>query len=282
MNREPRSLSTGQMLAYVDACLSPADRAALEVRMAKAPEMKRQIDLWLAQNEAIRAAFPAAPTRSGVAAAGRASADAPSARRRPNFRRLDLDRTPLPDAAPVQATKAARETGARLWRACRIFAATLAIWTGAAFLLSDARLSDFVRAATADYRVFADNGTHPVEMASVDLRALNRWFAAQSILAAPLPDLAQAGLSLLGGRIVPGANSPAEFLLYETAQREHIALQIEPLDSAPESAIKTRGFGDVSSASWTQAGRSFVLVGTASGAKLTPLAELIRDGEPRN
>jgi anti-sigma factor RsiW len=43
MNREPRSVSTGQMLAYVDACLSPADRAALEERMARSPEVKNQI-----------------------------------------------------------------------------------------------------------------------------------------------------------------------------------------------------------------------------------------------
>jgi anti-sigma factor RsiW len=282
MNREPRSVSTGQMLAYVDACLSPADRAALEERMARSPEVKNQIAVWLAQNEAIRAAFPIRAVHPAPAGGARTGEDTVSSRRRVNLRRLDVARAPRSDGTAAGRTEPLRIASAAASRACRVLAATLAIWAGGAFAVSDARPADLVKTAVAAYRTYAGNIAHPVEMATADRRTLDKWFAAQSLVLAPLLDLDAVGLALLGGRIVPGARSPAGFLLYETAQRERLALQIEPLDSPPESAIKAGAIGDMANASWTAAGHSFVLVGAASGARLAPLAQFIREGESRN
>ena len=59
------------MLAYVDDCLPPGARAAFKDRMIENPDINNQIDLWLLQNEAIRAAFPApSDSRASAAADG--------------------------------------------------------------------------------------------------------------------------------------------------------------------------------------------------------------------
>ena len=47
--------------AYVDECLSREDRIAFEARLRDDPELRRQVDLWQAQNDAIRAALEMEP-----------------------------------------------------------------------------------------------------------------------------------------------------------------------------------------------------------------------------
>jgi anti-sigma factor RsiW len=69
-------------------------------------------------------------------------------------------------------------------------------------------------------------------------------------------------------------------MLYENARRERVGVAIEPLDSPPASAIVFSESGGVSSASWTEAGHGFVVLGAASGAAITRLARLVRDCEP--
>ena len=61
MNRPLRGAPTAEMLAYADDCLPQKDRQALECRMIECPEVRRQIEQWLLQNEAIRAAFADQP-----------------------------------------------------------------------------------------------------------------------------------------------------------------------------------------------------------------------------
>ena len=57
--------------AYVDECLSRDDRIAFEARLRDDPELRRQVDLWQAQNDAIRAAFRAPPRARGPLSLGR-------------------------------------------------------------------------------------------------------------------------------------------------------------------------------------------------------------------
>jgi anti-sigma factor RsiW len=207
MNHELRRVSPGEMLAYVDDCMPPADRAALEVRMARDHAVRNQIDIWLSQNEAIRGAFPGAAARPK--AEGRsASKDYIPERRRQSVATRDLDRSPQVSAAPVGETKPTRQASGVLRRVLRVLAGGLAIWIGGAFICSGDRSSDFAKAAGAAYRTFADSATHGVELATADRRALNKWLVQQTEFSAGVPDLAAAGLSLLGGRIVPGSNSP--------------------------------------------------------------------------
>ena len=141
---------------------------------------------------------------------------------------------------------------------------------------------EFAKAATAAYRTFADNGTRPVEIATSDRDVLNRWFAPQVLRAQKIPDLAAAGLTLVGGRIVPGAFSSAQYVLYENPQHERIALAIETIDAPPETKVEIGQIGAVLCASWTGTGHSLALVGRVSRARLAELARIVREDEAGN
>jgi len=160
VNRPPRALA-GQMLAYVDGCLAPEERKALEMRMTGEPAIRRQIERWRLQNEAIRAAFcessPAArnfaaePAPAGV---GPLREDKAPERRQPRIDPAGLplrkiERTPLA-AALVPALK--QNNGAR--RARRIsftLAGVLAAWAAGAIDFSGGRSAKLVMAAMAAY-----------------------------------------------------------------------------------------------------------------------------------
>jgi anti-sigma factor RsiW len=286
------------MLAYVDDCLSRQDRAALEDKMIESPEIRSQIDIWLLQNEAIRAAFPDrsswfAPTAESKFASKSFAPDLGPQGLGITREGKGLDlrptalttgaRLPRPDPAPPRPARRAKPEWNAPMAARRLFGTflgALAFWAVGGGAFSGDHPGEFTRAATAAYRTYADNATRPVEIATSDRAVLNKWFAPQIARAQPVLDLAASGLVLLGGRIVPGAFSPGEFQLYENPRHERIALQVEAIDSPPETDVEIRGSGDVLYASWTGAGHSFALVGRASPARLTELARRIRESQP--
>jgi anti-sigma factor RsiW len=302
VNRPLRGAFAAEMLAYVDNCLPQRDRRALENRMIEYPELKRQIEQWLLQNEAIRAAFADQPPRLALSAGGRlpvagfAEGRAPrgvktkreseESQRRPRAIEPTGDRLRgVAAGAPATARRASKAK----WRgpgvARRVFctiAGALALWAASATSFSRDQSIAFVNAGVAAYRTFAGAAMRPVEIATADRGALDRWFATQVGRAAPVPDLAAAGLVLLGGRIVPGAFSPAQFLLYQNARRERVGVEIEALDSPPATDVALGESGGVPSASWTGAGHGFAILGGVSSAQIARLARLVRDSEPWN
>lgn len=298
MNRRPRSALTAEMLAYVDDCLPPEERLTFESRMAGDPQIKNQVAQWLFQNQAIRAAFrepldkPAPVAARALAAKGPAADWAPQTIRilresKALERRQAAANRTAPAPRKADPAPAVRMLGAKQrWPsvALRVFhtlAAALALWTAEAFVFSDGRSSAFVAAGAAAYRTFAPGATRPVAIATADRAILNKGIAAQIGRALPAPDLSSAGLILLGGRIVPGAASPASFALYEDSQRERIGLYVEALDSPPAAQVEVKVCGDMLCASWTADGHGFALIGRLSRAKMIEMARLISDGAER-
>jgi anti-sigma factor RsiW len=293
VTRGPRRVSTGDKHGYVDDCLTRADRAVVEDRMLEDPQLRKQIEGWLAQNEAIRTAFADhsawADATGGWGGASRSRFAEPP--------RLDAQVVPIgedgggqwraggeaarrdeiPLAPAARPPSAAHRLRARLLAAVGGLAAALAVWAGAASLFADRGAEAFAGAATASYRTFAEGRARPVELATGDRAALGRWFAPQLGGAAPVPDLSGAGLTLLGGRIVPGAFAPAAFALYEDAQRNRVALQTEAADARSATAIAIGQAGGLADAAWTHGGRSFALVARAPPARLDELARRIRE-----
>ena len=59
--------------AYVDHSLSPAERAKFEAALSRDGKLRARVEAWEAQNEAIRAAFGAAPKARQAPPIGRPS-----------------------------------------------------------------------------------------------------------------------------------------------------------------------------------------------------------------
>jgi anti-sigma factor RsiW len=299
VKRQPWRVLTGEMLAYVDNCLPRAERAILEDSIAAIPEVNDQIALWLSQNEAIRAAFPeravARAPNGPRGSASRSFAPDPGTRsakparegwepdRRPGPVSPANLRLPRPGAAlraRAQRAKVKRNAFAIARRILLVSLGALAFWM-AGGLPRGGDAGQFASAATAAYRTFAGNGTRPVEIMTSNFDALNQWFASQIVATRPLADPAIPGLDLIGGRVVPGAVSSAEYWLYENARHERIALEIEAIDAPPGSNVAVDAVGDIARALWTGAGRRYALVGRAPPAQLAELARLLRQNQAR-
>ena len=206
--------STGEIHAYVDRCLSREERAKFEARLSEDEELRRRVELWQAQSEAIRAAFGAPPSPTKAPSLGRVSnrnAPTPKAPVEPGARRrsrwadapnsalaalvtLTLGLLVFPAGGPPDPRDALADAGIAAFRA---FAA-----------LAPARLDIAVES--------------PAELAT-GLGPEFRDFDLAHRLAAP-------GLTLHGARSVPGIFGRATLALIDVSG-ERVGLLIEPLDA---------------------------------------------------
>ena len=259
--------------AYVDECLSREDRIAFEARLRDDPELRRQVDLWQAQNDAIRAAFRAPPRARGPLSVGRPFNENVS-RAGDQFAARggcrDIERCARPFTANLAGERAANSRLDQPWRAgsgrgrygrlwscrCRRFcwrsAPRAARRTSAA--RSSARgLPRFVHSAP----IPASRSTFPRPMA----RALARQLSPRFVARAAAANFDVAGWTLIGARFVPGTASAAAFVLWENRDRARMGLLIEPLDAPASSTPRNRDFGGVAISAWTEGGKGFAAVG---------------------
>ena len=293
MNGPARDALTGEMLAYVDNCLPREDRLSFECRMIEDPAIRRQVSQWRFQNDAIRAAFPdptARPPSGGrktfaglgpavdrTAQGVRALRENRTPTRRPLVERpneIPRPRELLPTELDLSERAAARPPGAAR-RALFAIIGALALWMIGGLIFSNDQPLTFVRAGAAAYRTYAANELRPVEMATSDRAVLNAWLAPQLPGAAAIPDLSEAGLTLLGGRVVPGAAAPASFALYDNAQGERIGFYAEVLDAPATGKVRIKTCDGLLCASWLSGRHGFLLVGAVTQSRMSELARLI-------
>ncbi len=122
-----------------------------------------------------------------------------------------------------------------LWRIAAI-AALLAIgfaagWGGAQFTRS-AVGPTLASAAMASFATYAVEARHPVEVDAADETHLVQWLSKR--LGTPFrpPDLSTGGFRLIGGRLLPGTNSPAALLMYEDDLGRRLALYLTRSEGA--------------------------------------------------
>ena len=283
-----RDGAIAQALAYVDDCLPPNDRRDFEKKMACDPSVGDRVRMWLAQNQAIRAAFGEAEPR-----VGRAPASARDFSRRPPdpgaAARFIQERRRAPRAgAPAVAGRQGQEAfqpsvdfgNGRIGRLRRAGLATL----GALLILpasvgpgSHERAAHFADAAIAAYRTYVADRRQAVELASSDPKTLERWFALQFFRPIDVPDLAAAGYALVGGRVTLGAEGPAAFALYVNGEGERIGLMVEPSDSPDMTGSIFDSSGDIGAVSIAARAPAAL---TAVGRKPTShLVEFARSAE---
>ena len=273
------------MLAYADDCLAPSKRAAFEALMRCEPEIGLQIDEWRRQNNAIRAAFAGlgdrpASGRALTADNGRARADWMPQPFKTLLRLNDARAVPFA-VRPVSAAQAKR-VGTSATGGSRYGVKLLAglLLSGAAVLASAtsagliAARADVVAAGVAAYRVYGLGVTTPVEYVTRDTRLLDRWLGSQIARATPLPDFSTLGLTLVGGRIVPGARGPAALMIYEDRDHRRVGLVAESFDAPAPIDPKTGAADGLQFAFWTGSRHAFALINQQGGEDLAELGRL--------
>jgi anti-sigma factor RsiW len=257
--------------AYVDECLSREDRIAFETRLRDDPELRRRVDLWRAQNEAIRAAFRAPPRSRGPLSVGRPTNENVSAPLAVDSRRVRTGETASDPAAHPARTSEPRRTfpqPAPVRRKRATLLRTALILSLSLFLVAlsaaggpvDER-GPLTDAALAAFRAFGAESSVALDITSSDARALAKQLSPRFVADPATADFDITGWKLLGARFVPGTASAAAFVLWEKSNRTRMGLLIEPLDAPMDSTPRNRDFGGVAISAWTAGGQGFAAVG---------------------
>jgi anti-sigma factor RsiW len=231
--------------AYVDGCLSAAERAAFEEAMARDARLRARVDAWRTQNEAIQSAFGAAP-RPRVA-------ERPSNENKPRASALRRAAAARASSRPSKAAFAA------------LAFVALGLWAAGGPADPRAALAD---RAGSSLRSVAGA---PLDFTSGDPGAVTAWLAARlSGLGATLPRA--PGWTLEGVRLVPGLGQTAALVVYEDALGQRAGLLLERSDATPDWPSRVERSVDFISVSGASGGLEYAAVGPrlSGAAALAP------------
>ncbi len=278
-------MQEAELHALVDGQLSPERRAEIEDYLLHNKEDAALVECWRRQNAALRAAFePVAretpPLSLRNAAARNAANGAP-----PIETGVIHWGRPSSSFRPPRRLDEAREGRRR--RALLVAAATVSIVAAIACLslLFSTRLrtspqealrspilsQGYVDRAAISYATFARE-THPIEFDAARKVEFSQILSAR-VGFALAPDLASLGLTLLGGRVVPGLMRPAGVLIYENSEAVRVALYFERANAGPASFAPPRLDQELTAIEWRGAGMAFVLIGPLAPEEMQRSAE---------
>jgi anti-sigma factor RsiW len=265
--------------AYVDDCLEPDERLALEMQMEQDPPLARQAAQWRAQNSAIRAAFEGEGARAfsisivrhqnepfgranrSAAAGGKTSSEPPA----------QASSLMIVDAARFSAKAVAPDAFRRsLLLRSGLAALSLGlacVWAPAATVVPTQRLAE---ASVAAFQAFARPGVQPVEFATSEGTEAEAWLTARlgrPVHLAATPPAAR----LMGARIAPYPGAPAAFLIYKSPDGA-LGLLIRSLDAPEATAPQMLAADGHAAAVWTQRGQGLALVGDPDPTSLMRIA----------
>ena len=194
---------------------------------------------------------------------------------------------PLIDAARGHARRRAGTgprrgaAGPRTWLA----AAALAALSWSAGWISHARFAPvadaahdappaFVRDAVVAHAVFAPEVRHPVEVAAAQHEHLVQWLSRR--LGAPLtvPSLEAQGWSLVGGRLLPGAEGARAQFMYQSASGTRLTLYVADAGAQrDDTAFRFDSDGRIAAFYWIDGRFGYTLSAQTDRTTLLALAE---------
>jgi anti-sigma factor RsiW len=244
-----------ELNAYIDGQLPSARLSAVTRYLATHPSEAKRIASYLAQRDALRAAF--------------STPEAESLPPELNFRRL----------------LKARARRRLQWHVAT--AAALALIVGGAagwFLHSSAPPSRVAHAMLAlEEQAFAAHTVYTVDVGHLGAipgsgnDTLAQWLSIHLNRKATLPDLSAAGYKLMGGWLLGSESGTASaLLLYETSDGRRLSLLMRPMApdlSSPEVELSR---GTWNTCAWIAYGMGYALVAEAPRDELDRLSDQIR------
>ena len=89
---------------------------------------------------------------------------------------------------------------------------------------SPSAFQNFTADALDAHRLYVVEVRHPVEVPGSERDHLQQWLTKRCGWDVRAPELAAAGLKLVGGRLLPGPTGPASFFMYESASGERFTI----------------------------------------------------------
>lgn len=237
-------ITTEMLHAFVDGQLNDADMVLVETYLANNPDRAAEMADWQAQNDAIRALFPAneAPIELPVAA---------------NFVR-----------APLGAIAAS----------IAILAVGIAIgWAGRGQIpqnteITEITVAGLVQDAISAHAVFTSDANRPVEIGADQEELLIGWLSKRVGVQLSAPDLSANGYVLVGGRLLPSVEGPAAQFMYENQAGLRITLFAARADNSQMAQFTFQKNAKMNSFYWQDEHMRYAIVGDLPRRELNTLA----------
>ncbi|MBR1125214.1 anti-sigma factor [Bradyrhizobium lablabi] len=126
------------------------------------------------------------------------------------------------------------------------------------------------------HKLYVVEVRHPVEVPGSERAHLQQWLTKRCGWIVRAPELDGSGLKLIGGRLLPGPNGPASFMMYEGPSGERFTFYAAKakVDTAQMRFTTAENSGAVF---WSDDGVGYVVSGPADKERLKQVARLIYD-----
>ena len=137
-----------------------------------------------------------------------------------------------------------------------------------------APLQSFTEDALDAHRLYVVEVRHPVEVPGSERTHLQQWLTKRCGWDVRAPELASAGLNLVGGRLLPGPNGPASFLMYESASGERFT--VYTAKATTEAAqMRYTALDNDGAMFWADRGVGYVVSGGGDRERLAQVARAV-------
>ena len=126
------------------------------------------------------------------------------------------------------------------------------------------------------HRLYVVEVRHPVEVPGSERAHLQQWLTKRCGWIVRAPELDATGLKLVGGRLLPGPDGPASFLMYESASGERFTLYASraKIEAAQMRYTAAENSGAMY---WSEDNVGYVLSGPINKDRLKEVARLVYD-----
>jgi anti-sigma factor RsiW len=255
------AISDDDLHAFVDGQLPPQRQAAVARHLQEQPEAAERVAAYVAQREALRAAF--AP----IAA------------------------EPVPPRLDLQSLIAGRLSAAdrrTAWRAAAVWqvaaAVLLALLVGGAggwalhgrFGAGPSDLALLAQDAIANHVVYTADRKRPTELGAEQRDDLAKWVSNRLGRPVAPPDMSAAGFRYMGGRLAATPQGPAGQFMYQNADGKRLTVFVLPMRDAPDTATRTVDIGTTDGCAWIDKGVGYTVVAPVPPKELHDLAVEVR------
>jgi anti-sigma factor RsiW len=254
MTERTISVTEDELHAYVDGELPAERRADVEAWLAAHPEEAERVNSWRAMAEMLHARYDAVAQE-------------------PVPKRLELERlVRLPRQWLYGAAAAAMVA----------FVGGAAIgWVAHGATTAPSTFQSFTEDALDAHRLYVVEVRHPVEVPGNERAHLQAWLTKRCGWTVFAPDLEASGLKLVGGRLLPGPNGPASFLMYESASGERFTIYTAKAKTG-ETQMRYTTMDKDGALFWTDRGVGYVVSGGTDRDRLTKVAHAVYDQAEKN
>ena len=196
-------VSEADLQAYVDGRLDAERRAVVEAWLAARPEEAERVGAYRRLSNEVRGAYQAMLAEPMPERFSRV------VRRRMPLRRVALAAAWIALGVAIGAVATLELKAGR---------------SGGSFLASESAI--MARRAAIAHATYSPEVRHPVEVGAGDEAHLVAWLSKRLGVQVRVPKLDEAGMSLMGGRLLPGENGPVAQFMYQSPNGRRLTLYV--------------------------------------------------------